>query len=71
MSQSVFVPFSEAVLQAAGAELGELVPFHQEYQCVRLLDGTYDFSPLESAAEQSAHAVFQSLDSAVQIGHAA
>jgi len=40
----LFVPFSEELLAAAGAPLGELVPFQLEYRCVRLLDGTYDFS---------------------------
>ncbi len=43
-SQKVFVPFTEALL-GASIELGELVPYHKEYPCVRLLDGTYDFSP--------------------------
>lgn len=50
----MFVPFSEDLLAAAGSPLGELVPFQLEYQCVRLLDGTYEFSslrqPLDSAA---------------------
>ena len=50
----MFVPFSEDLLAAAGSPLGELVPFQLEYRCVRLLDGTYEFSapgqPLDSAA---------------------
>jgi hypothetical protein len=41
--QTVFVPFSEALLCAAGNELGELVPYQLDYKCVRLLDGTYEF----------------------------
>ena len=41
--QTVFVPFSEALLGAAGTELGELVPYQLDYKCVRLLDGTYEF----------------------------
>jgi len=40
----VFIPFSEDLLAAAGSPLGELVPYQLEYRCVRLLDGTYDFS---------------------------
>jgi hypothetical protein len=40
----LFVPFSEELLAAAGSPFGELVPFQLGYQCVRLLDGTYDFS---------------------------
>ena len=43
-STKLFVPFSEELLAAAGSPLGELVPFQLEYQCVRLLDGTYDFT---------------------------
>ena len=50
----MFVPFSEDLLAAAGSPLGDLVPFQLEYRCVRLLDGTYEFStpgqPLDSAA---------------------
>jgi hypothetical protein len=34
----LFVPFSEELLERIGSPLGELVPFHLEYQCVRLLD---------------------------------
>lgn len=48
----VFVPFSEPLVAAVGA-LGELVPFQLEYKCVRLLDGTYDFSPDLTPALQS------------------
>ena len=40
----MFVPFSEDLLAAAGSPLGDLVPFQLEYRCVRLLDGTYEFS---------------------------
>ena len=45
----LFVPFSEDLLAAAGDPLGELVPFQLEYQCVRLLDGTYDFTTVAPA----------------------
>ena len=82
---SVFVPFSEAVLEVAGTQLGDLVPFQQEYQCVRLLDGTYDFSAVECAPQSQAEQAHKEqpqtagaatpsmlgLDSAQQIGHAA
>ena len=44
MKQMMFVPFSEELLAAAGSPLGELVPYRLEYRCVRLLDGTYDFT---------------------------
>lgn len=44
MKQKMFVPFSEELLAAAGSPLGELVPYQLEYRCLRLLDGTYDFS---------------------------
>lgn len=42
----LFVPFSEDLLAATGSPLGELVPFQLEYQCVRLLDGTYEFNQI-------------------------
>ena len=44
----MFVPFSEELLAAAGSPLGELVPYQLEYRCVRLLDGTYDFTQIEA-----------------------
>ena len=44
MKQKIFVPFSEELLAAAGSPLGELVPYQLEYRCVRLLDGSYDFT---------------------------
>ena len=44
-SRKVFVPHSEALQNNAGV-LGELVPFKLEYECVRLLDGTYAFVPV-------------------------
>ena len=41
MAAKVFLPFSEELLEELGAPPGKLVPFHLEYQCVRLLeDGT-------------------------------
>jgi len=49
----LFVPFSEAVLAAAGTTLGDLVPFQLEYNCVRLLDGTYEFTNSRSPQNQS------------------
>jgi len=44
MNEKMFVPFSEELLAATGSPLGDLVPFQLEYRCVRLLDGTFDFS---------------------------
>ena len=40
----VFVPFSETLMEQAGSPLGTLVPFDLSYDCVRLADGTYDFT---------------------------
>ena len=45
----VFVPFSEELLAEAGS-FGELVPFQLEYQCLRLKDGTYDFTTCQPLA---------------------
>ncbi len=50
-NRRVFVPFSEDLYRDVFTEillegekpLGELVPFQIEYECVRLLDGTYEF----------------------------
>ena|GEM_PF-5172268 len=50
----MFVPFSEDLLAAAGSPLGELVPFQLEYRCVRLLDGTYEFSSFTQAVDTAA-----------------
>lgn len=56
--QRVFVPFSEDLVHSLHAQGGlsldgsdRLVPFSLEYQCVRLLDGTYDFSPALQSAD--------------------
>ena len=40
-----FVPFSDRFLHHEAEIPGELVPFSLNYNCVRLLDGTYEFSP--------------------------
>ena len=61
----LFVPFSEDLLAAAGSPLGELVPFQLEYQCVRLLDGTYEFNQISRNTPQPA------LQSAPSMVHAA
>ncbi|XOV81685.1 MAG: hypothetical protein ACFHXK_12485 [bacterium] len=50
----MFVPFSEDLLAAAGSPLGELVPFQLEYECVRLLDGTYEFNTLKRSLDSAA-----------------
>ena len=50
-AMQVFVPHSEQLLSeidAAGGPIGQLVPFSQDYQCIRLLDGTYEFSPIKA-----------------------
>lgn len=44
----VFVPYSEALHQHMTPALDRLVPFKLEYRCVRLLDGTYDFSTVHA-----------------------
>jgi hypothetical protein len=64
-SHKLFVPFSEDLLAAAGSPLGELVPFQLEYQCVRLLDGTYEFNQISLGTPQTA------LQSAPSMVHAA
>ena len=60
MSNSVFVPFSEELLAMTGEPLGELVPFSRDYRCVRLLDGTFEFTEIETE-----------LHGTSEIGHAA
>ena len=49
MDDKIFIPFSEELFgklinSAAASPLGELVPYQLEYRCVRLLDGTYEFT---------------------------
>ena len=72
MKQKMFVPFSEELLAAAGSPLGELVPFQLEYRCVRLLDGTYDFTA-GLGLQKLLQPVLQNpvLQKEVEIGHAA
>lgn len=43
--QAVFIPYSEELHEELGA-VGELVPFQLDYECLRLKDGTYDFTTL-------------------------
>jgi len=64
----VFVPFSEELLAATGSPLGELVPYQIDYQCIRLLDGTYEFSNLVSF---DANPQKMPLPSRAVVGHAA
>ena len=54
MNEKMFVPFSEELLAATGSPLGDLVPFQLEYRCVRLLDGTFDFSGGDFSGEDFA-----------------
>ncbi len=42
-AESLFIPFSEELMAAAGGPPGELVPYQRSFRCVRLLDGTYEF----------------------------
>ena len=57
MEDKIFIPFSEALLAAAGDPPGELVPFQLNYRCLRLANGVYEFtldeSPVPSVALQS------------------
>jgi hypothetical protein len=75
MKQKIFVPFSEELLAAAGSPLGELVPYQLEYRCVRLLDGTYDFTAglcRQKATQKAPLKTLQPvLQKEVEIGHAA
>lgn len=72
MKQKVFVPFSEELLAAAGSPLGELVPYQLEYRCLRLLDGTYDFTA-GFCTQKALQLISQKpeLQKEVEIGHAA
>jgi len=67
MNEKMFVPFSEELLAATGAPLGDLVPFLLEYRCVRLLDGTFDFSANVGEADVPSEV----LHTEAPIGHAA
>ena len=49
----IFVPFYEE-LPGELVGLGELVPYQNDYQCVRLQDGTYEFLPASEVGEQRA-----------------
>ena len=57
----VFVPFSEDLVSRFEAPLGELVPFHLEYQCVRLLDNGQQETVLTNAM------TLESLDASTEI----
>ncbi len=53
-ARRLFVPFSEPLLELLDRQgqvqgiAQALVPFHLEYECVRLMDGTFDFrQPLQ------------------------
>ncbi len=52
MSDKIFIPFTEALVEDGATPPGDLVPYQMAYRCVRLLDGTYDFRnvPAESGA---------------------
>ena len=70
MNEKMFVPFSEELLAATGAPLGDLVPFQLEYRCVRLLDGTFDFSQ-ENFTGDDPQIPSPVLHTPAPIGHAA
>ena len=65
MQNSIFVPFSEELLAMTGEPLGELVPYSRSYECVRLLDGTFEF------IDTTAPSVSLELHRSAKIGHAA
>ena len=44
MDDKIFIPFSEALLAAAGSPPGELVPYQLTYRCLRLPNGVYEFT---------------------------
>ena len=54
----VFVPFSETLVKETGLELGHLVPFKLEYECLRLY-GWESVEILEPWPEQPAEAELQ------------
>ena len=70
MNEKMFVPFSEELLAATGSPLGDLVPFQLEYRCVRLLDGTFDFSQ-EDFPRNDLEKPSPVLHTPAPIGHAA
>ena len=51
-SMKVFVPFNEALVERVGLNIGDLVPFQLEYECLRLEDQN-DISEVFSIVEQS------------------
>ena len=48
MDDKIFIPFSEALLAAAGSPPGELVPYQLTYRCLRLPNGVYEFTTEEA-----------------------
>ncbi len=48
----VFVPYNEVLIERLGLNIGELVPFQLEYQCLRQEDQN-DLSEVSSIAEES------------------
>ncbi len=48
----VFVHFNEALVERLGLNIGDLVPFQLEYECLRLEDQN-DISEVFSIVEQS------------------
>ncbi len=50
-ANSLFIPFSEELMAATGGPPGDLVPYQRSFRCVRLFDGTYEFS-LSDAQDQ-------------------
>ena len=48
----VFVPFSEVLIERLGLNIGDLVPFQLEYECLRLEDQN-DFSEVSSIVNES------------------
>ena len=56
MDDKIFIPFSEALLAAAGSPPGELVPYQLSYRCLRLPNGVYEFTVEEAETNGPARA---------------
>ena len=48
----VFVPFSEVLIERLGLNIGDLVPFQLEYECLRRADQN-DISEVSPIVEES------------------
>ncbi len=50
----VFIPFSEAMVEKLGLDLGRLVPFQLEYECLHFEEATPEIEDGEVGAASAA-----------------